>query len=141
MTSDFMIKQISIFVENKFGRLAKIIEVIGEAGIDISALSVADATEYGIIRMIVSDPELAVSKLKENGVIARSSKAIGVMMDDRPSGLSKILNILTENEIVIDYMYAFTGKIDGKAIMVVKTNDMDKTVEIFKQKNVEMLSE
>ncbi|MBR0277253.1 MAG: acetolactate synthase [Clostridia bacterium] len=133
-----MIKQITIFVENKFGRFAKIIETIGKNNIDISALSIADTTDYGIIRMIVNDPELTVKVLKESGVIAKITDVIAVAIDDRPSGLSMVVNALTENEISIDYLYAFTGKIEGKALMVVKTDNMDKTVKVLKENNIEI---
>ena len=132
-----MIKQISIFVENKFGRLAKIIEILGKSGIDISALSIADTTDFGVLRLIVNEPEKAVGVLKENGVIAKITDVIGVAIDDRPSGLSEILNVLTESEIVIDYMYAFVGKTHGKAMMVVKTDNMPKTAEVLKSRNIE----
>ena len=132
-----LIKQISIFVENKVGRLAKIIETLGENNIDISALSIADTTEFGILRLIVDDPDKAVRVLKETGVAAKSTDVIAIAVDDCPGGLSKALNILTDNEITIEYMYAFVGKKEGKAVAAVKTDNIEKSVEILKKENIE----
>ena len=126
-----MIKQISIFVENKFGRLSSIIEVLGKNNIDISALSIADTTDFGILRIIVDKPEEAVIVLKEHGVAVKCTDVIAVTIDDTPGGLSKVLAKLTENNITIDYMYAFVGKKEGKALMVVKTDKMEETEKIL----------
>lgn len=126
-----MIKQISIFVENKFGRLSSIIEVLGKNNIDISALSIADTTDFGILRIIVDKPEEAVIVLKEHGVAVKCTDVIAVTIDDTPGGLSKVLAKLTENNITIDYMYAFVGKKEGKALMVVKTDKMEESEKIL----------
>ena len=126
-----MIKQISIFVENKFGRLSSIIEVLGKNNIDISALSIADTTDFGILRIIVDKPEEAVIVLKEHGVAVKCTDVIAVAIDDTPGGLSKVLAKLTENNITIDYMYAFVGKKEGKALMVVKTDKMEESEKIL----------
>lgn len=128
-----MIKQISIFVENKFGRLASIIETLAKNNIDISALSIADTTDFGILRIIVDKPEEAVIVLKEHGVAVKCTDVIAVAIDDTPGGLSKILEILTNENITIDYMYAFVGKKEGKALMVVKTDDLEKTQEVLEK--------
>lgn len=126
-----MIKQISIFVENKFGRLASIIETLGKNNIDISALSIADTTDFGILRIIVDKPEEAVLVLKEHGVAVKCTDVIAVAIDDTPGGLSSVLNILTKEDITIDYMYAFVGKKEGKALMVVRTDALEKTEKIL----------
>lgn len=127
-----MIKQISIFVENKFGRLASIIDVLGKSNIDISALSIADTTDFGILRIIVDKPEEAVIVLKEHGVAVKCTDVIAVAIDDTPGGLSKVLETLTKNGITIDYMYAFIGKKEGKALMVVKTDKMEESEKLLK---------
>ena len=127
-----MIKQISIFVENKFGRLASIIDVLGKSNIDISALSIADTTDFGILRIIVDKPEEAVIVLKEHGVAVKCTDVIAVAIDDTPGGLSKVLENLTKNGITIDYMYAFIGKKEGKALMVVKTDKMEESEKLLK---------
>ena len=134
------IKQISIFVENKFGRIAKIIDLLGESNINISALSIADTTDFGILRLIVNKPEEAVVVLKENGVTAKCTDVIAVAIDDPPGGLSKVLDTLTKAEITIEYMYAFVGKKQDKALMVVRTDDMAKSVDVFKAGGVELIT-
>lgn len=134
------IKQLSIFVENKFGRLEKIISVLGKNGINISALSMADTTDFGILRIIVDNPEKAKDVLSEAGVIAKCTEVLSFVIDDNSGGLANVLKILTDEKISIEYMYAFVGNVHGKAIMVVKVSDEERTERIFAQKGVEMLS-
>ena len=126
-----LIKQISIFVENKVGKLGNIIEVLAENKIDISALSIADTTDFGILRIIVDNPELAVIVLKEHGVTVKCTDVIALAIDDNPGGLSEVLETLTKNNVTIEYMYAFVGKMEGKALMVFKTDDMEKTEKVL----------
>lgn len=134
-----MIKQITIFVENKFGEVAKIIDMLGNNDIDISALSIADTTDFGILRMIVDKPDLATEVLKNDGIMAKSTDVIGVAIDDKPGGLARALKVLTQNDIVIEYMYAFMGKKLGKAMTVLKTDNMEKTLEVLRQNDIEIL--
>ena len=89
------VKQISVFVENKFGRMAEILNALAEKSIDISALSLADTSEFGILRLIVDKPELAADVLKEEGVIVKISDILAIAIDDTPGGLAKALNVLT----------------------------------------------
>ncbi len=126
-----LIKQISIFVENKVGRLANIIDTLGKNNIDISALSIADTTDFGILRIIVDKPELALIALKEHGVTVKCTDVIALAIDDTPGGLSEVLSTLTKNDITIEYMYAFVGKKEGKALMVFKTDDLKKTETVL----------
>lgn len=134
------IKQISIFVENKFGRIAKIIDLLGENNINISALSIADTTDFGILRLIVDKSDEAVAILKESGVAAKCTDVIAVAIADQPGGLSRVLDTLTKAEITIEYMYAFVGKKADKALMVVRTDDMPKSIEAFKAGNIELVT-
>ena len=134
------IRQISVFVENKFGRIAKIVDLLSKNNINISALSIADATDFGILRLIVDKPDDAVSVLRESGVSSKCTDVIAVAIDDRPGGLSIVLNTLTAAEISIEYMYVFVGKKTDKALMVVKTDDMEKSVEAFKAGNIELIT-
>lgn len=134
------IKQLSIFVENKPGRLVAILDTLAENGIDISALSIADTADYGVARMIVSNPELAVACLKEIGVFVKLTDVFAVTIDDLPGGLTKSLHKITDEGIEISYMYAFVGKISGKAIMVLKVNNPKKAEDILKNSDVELLS-
>ena len=124
-----LIKQLSVFVENKPGRLAAVIEALGKNNVNMSALSLADTSEYGILRVIVDNPEAAVEILKKIGVIVKITKVLAVSMDDTPGGLSKILDVFLKNGINVDYMYAFVGKTADRAVMVVKVSDAAKAEE------------
>lgn len=126
-----IIKQLSAFLENKKGRLCEATDVLAKNGIDISALSLADTAEFGVLRLIVDNPEKAKELLKESGVVVRVSRVIAVAMDDVPGGAVSILNILSQNGINIEYMYACVGKETGKALMVLRTDDIDGTEEVL----------
>ena len=112
-----------MFLENKPGRLSEAAEVLAKNGIDISALSLADTDEYGVLRMIVSDPDKAKNALSESGVICKVTDALVVAIDDRPGGFSESLRILTDNGIEVKYMYACVSREQGKAIMVLSVAD------------------
>lgn len=118
-----LIKQLSVFIENKPGRLAAILEELGKHNIDISALSLADTSEYGILRLIVSNPDDAAEVLKNSGVVVKLTNVHAIAIDDTPGGLSRILSIFVKNSINVDYMYAFVGKVTSKALTVIKVSD------------------
>ena len=101
------IKQLSIFVENKFGRLEAIIDALSKADINLRALSLAEAADYGVLRVIVNDAEKAKKALNDIGVIAKITDVVAVFLDDRAGGLASVLSILKNAEISIEYMYAF----------------------------------
>lgn len=126
-----LVKQLSVFIENKPGRLAPIIEALGKNDIDISALSLADTSEYGIIRIIVNNPDKAKEVLRELGVVVKITEVLTVAMDDTPGGLSKILDIFVKNDVNVDYMYAFVGTVTNKALMVVKVSDPALAVSVL----------
>ena len=134
------VKQISVFVENKFGKISEIINVLAKNSIDISALSLADTSEFGILRLIVDKPELAVDVLKNEGVIVKLSDVLAIAIDDAPGGLAKALTVLTDANVVIEYMYAFIGKADGKAMTVIRVDNEDKAVEALKNGGVALLT-
>lgn len=117
--------QLSVFIENKPGKLAAALDVLAKGGVDISALSLADTSEYGILRLIVSEPEKAKVVLADAGIVVKITPVLAFAMDDVPGGLSRILEIFVKNSINVDYMYAFTGKQSGKAITVVKVSDAE----------------
>ncbi len=134
-----LIKQLSIFVENKPGRLVAVIDELAKNHIDISALSIADTAEYGIVRMIVSNPDLAVAVLMEIGVFVKITDVIAVTIDDTPGGLAKSLHAITDEGVEIEYMYAFVGNMEGKAVMILKVSHPEKAVELLKETSVEVL--
>lgn len=127
-----LVKQISVFLENKPGRLSEAAEVLAKNGIDISALSLADTDEYGVLRMIVSDPDKAKKALGESGVICKVTDALVVAIDDRPGGFSESLRILTDNGIEVKYMYACVSREQGKAIMVLSVADPARADELIR---------
>ena len=120
-----IIKQLSVFLENKPGRLCAATDVLAKEGIDISALTLADTSEFGILRMIVDQPERARDVLTESGVIVRLSDVIAVAMNDAPGGAVGILHLLSEAGLNVEYMYACVGKVSGKALMIIRTDDAE----------------
>ncbi len=126
-----IVKQISAFIENRKGRLTEIADILSENNIDISALSLADAAEYGVLRMIVSDSEKAKKVLGEMGIIAKITNALAVAIDDVPGGFANALRILTDNGIEIKYMYACVSHEKGKALMILSVDDTDKAEQLI----------
>ena len=134
-----MIEQISVFVENKFGRLAAITNVLRDNDIDISALSLADTSEFGILRLIVDKPAEAVTALKAAGIMVKSTGVVAAAMDDKPGGLALLLNILTDENVSIEYMYAFLGQSGGSAWTVLQTEDNEKAESLFAKAGIKTL--
>ncbi|WAM32629.1 ACT domain-containing protein [Caldicellulosiruptor naganoensis] len=134
------VKQISVFLENKSGRLAEVTSILGKHDIDISALSIADTTDFGILRLIVNKPDLALQVLKENGFTVSATDVIAIAVEDKPGGLAKVLDILYKNDIGIEYMYAFVGKVTDEALVILKVENGDEAVSILRENNVKILS-
>jgi len=134
------VKQISVFLENKKGRLIKAVHALAKANINIRALSIADTSEFGILRLMVPDPELAKKVLEENNFVVKLNDVIAVEVPDRPGGLDKILGILTRADMNVEYIYAFVEKKSEKAIVVIRTEDIDEGIKVLKEANVPLLS-
>ncbi len=134
------VKQISVFVENKKGRLAEITKLLAENDIDISALSIADTTDFGILRLIVNKPEEAQKALKENGFAVKETKVIAIGVEDKPGGLAVALKALDDAQIGIEYMYAFVGKNDNEALVILRVEEQQKAVEVLGGCGVRVLS-
>ena len=130
-----IVKQISVFIENKKGRLLEIAEILAKNNIDISALSLADTDEYGVLRMIVSDPHKAKEVLGESRITAKVTDTLAVAIDDRPGGFAESLKILTDKGIEIKYMYALVSHQKGKAIMILSVNDPNFADRILSESN------
>ena len=126
-----IIRQLSVFLENKPGRLCAATDTLAKKGINISALTLADTAEFGILRLIVDQPDLAREVLTESGVVVRISEVIAVAMDDAPGGAGGILHLLSEAGLNVEYMYACVGRLSGKAIMVIRTDDLDLATNIL----------
>jgi len=134
------VKQISIFLENKTGRLAMVTKTLGDQQINIRALSIADTSDFGILRLIVSDPQKAWQVLKENNFTVSETDVIAVQMEDRPGGLAGVLQTFDDFKINIEYMYAFVGKSGKDAIVVFKAEDTDRAIELLRKAGVKLLS-
>ncbi len=128
-----IVEQISIFVENKTGRLLSISEILAKNHIDISALSLADTEEYGVLRMIVSDPHKAKEVLNEAGIICKVTKVLAVAIEDVPGGFYNSLKTLSENGVDVKYMYALVSHEKGKAIMILSVDDIDRAYNLVKE--------
>ena len=136
------VKQLSIFVENRPGRLFAITDILGKANINIRALSIADTKDFGIMRIIVDDTEKAVQVLKENNCIASASSVIAVSADDKPGSMAKIMDILYKDNISVEYMYAaFLNPEKGAACLILRVDNNDRAVEALKDGGVKLLSE
>lgn len=127
------VKQISAFVENKPGRMAAILEVLAYNGIDISALSIADTTDFGVLRIIVSDTELAKKVLRDAGVVVKTTEVIAASIDDRPGGLAELMSVINDGEATVEYMYAFVGRGKAGAMVVIKTDRPEKAVKLLEE--------
>ena len=135
-----LVKQISVFLENKSGRLAAVTRVLGDGGIDISALSIADTTDFGILRLIVNKPEEAEQILKENNFAVSCSNVIAIGVKDEPGGLAEALEILAAESIGIEYMYAFVGKAEKEALVILRVDNHEKAIAALTKNNIKVLS-
>ena len=135
------LKQISIFLENKKGRLWKALSILKETGMNIRALSIADTSEFGILRLIVPEPEKAKSALEESNFVVKINDVIAVGVPDEPGGMDRILEILNKEDINVEYLYAFVEKKGEKAVVVLRTEDIDAGIESLKNGGAMVLSE
>ena len=135
------IKQLSVFVENKKGKIAEILSVLGENNIDICALSLSDTTDYGILRMIVDDCGRAFDVLSKHGEIVKLSDVIAIAVDNTPGGLAKALIALREEDIAIEYMYAFVGNSSLGAMVVLRTDEKSGALSALKRHGVCILKD
>lgn len=134
------LKQISIFLENRKGRLQKALSILKNAGINIRALSIADTSEFGILRMIVPDPEKAKEVLEQSNFVVKMNEVIAVEVPDEPGGLDGILEVLNKGDMNIEYLYAFVEKNEEKAIVVLRTEDIEAGIEALKEVGATVLS-
>jgi hypothetical protein len=131
-----IIKQLSVFLENKSGRLAEVTQILGKSSINISAFSIADTADYGILRMIVSKPEEAFVKLKEQGFAVHTTEVLCLIVPHEPGGLYRALNILSKEKISIEYMYAFA--IENGAWVIIRTDPIEKAIDVLQKHKMEL---
>lgn len=132
-----IIQQISVFLENKSGRLSEVTQCLAEKNINITALSIADTSEYGILRMVVSDPQEAYSILRSRKFSVSLTDVICVTTRNAPGALAKILSTLTANEVSVEYMYAFA--VNEAAYIIIRTESINNTIEVLQKNKVELI--
>lgn len=125
------IKQLSIFLQNRMGSLSKPLEVLSENGINIRAMCMADTSEFGILRLVVDDPLKGKEVLEENNFLVKITEIIGVEMNDTPGGLTDVLKVIKDNEIDLEYLYAFTHDKVDKAILLLHADDIDNLIKVL----------
>ena len=135
------VKQISVFVENKEGRIKKAINTLAQENINIRALSIADTTKYGILRLIVSDHEKAIEALEKDNFIVKENEVIILAVPDEPNGLNSTLAIFDEKGINLEYLYAFVSNKSDEAIVVMRLENMEKAIDVLENSSVKILDE
>lgn len=132
-------KQISVFIENRVGRLASVARALEEEGVDIRAVSMADAPDFGIFRVVVEDTERARVALKHRGFVTEVNDVVAVAVEDRPGGLAEVLTIFAEHKLNVEYMYAFLTERDGRAIIFFRFEDTDRALQALEEAGVPVL--
>jgi len=133
------IKQLSLFIENKPGTLNEVCQVLKENDINISTLSLADTEQFGIMRLLIRDWENAKNVLEDAGFVVNVTEVLALPVGDHPGGLAYLLEILNENKINIEYMYAFSYGKGDKAIMVFRFENPEKAIEVLADKSVDTI--
>ena len=133
------VEQISVFLENKPGALAEVTRILGESGVNIRALSLADTKDFGILRLIVNDNEKALEILGRKGLTVRKTEVVAVEVPDRPGGLAEILRVLFEADINVEYLYAFVQKSGENAIIIFRFDETDRAISVLSEKKVRIL--
>jgi hypothetical protein len=135
------ITQISVFLENKKGRLLQVCSLLGKSGINIRALNVAESEGFGVLRIVADKPQEAVKVLKQNDFIANLTDIVAVEIEDRPGGLARVLSVLDEHNINIEYMYGFAEKSSNNAMMVFRFDDPEKAAKVLVQNGIRVVKQ
>ena len=134
------VKQISVFLENRHGRLAEVTQVLGEHKLNIRALSLADTSDFGVLRMIIDHPDQAYMVLKEKHYTVRETDVVALEVADQPGGLAGVLRTLNDHDINVEYLYAFPERESvDQAIMVFKFDNIDKAIEVLQKNNINLM--
>jgi hypothetical protein len=133
------VEQISIFIENKSGRLAEVTRTLGEAGVNIRALSLADTSDFGILRLIVDRTDIAKSALKDQGFTVSKTEVVAVEVPDRPKGLCGILEILDRAGVNVEYMYAFVERCGENAVIIFRFDNTEEAIRVLLDNGVTVL--
>lgn len=134
-----MAEQISIFIENKEGRLAEVTAILRDAGVNIRALSLADTTDFGVLRLIVNENEKATTALRDQGFTVGKTRVLAVEVNDEPGGLNQVLDPLSEQGVNVEYMYAFANPQCKNAIMIFRFDDLEKAKIILAEQGIKVI--
>jgi len=135
------ITQISVFLENRQGRLYDVCSLLGNNNVNIRALTIAETESFGVLRIVVDKSDAAIRLLRDNQFVANFTDVIAIEVPDKPGGLASILKVLAENEVNIEYMYGFVEKFSDKALLVMRFEDMDFAQQILAKHNVHVVAE
>ena len=134
------VEQLSVFLENRAGRLGEVTRALSKANINIRALSLADTSEFGILRLIVNDHVTAKAVLKEQGFTVGSTRVVAVAVEDKPGGLDGILQILSDAGINVEYMYAFVQTGSKNATLILRFDKTDEAIDVLKEHKIPIIS-
>lgn len=134
------VEQISVFLENKSGRISEVTGILTEAGVNIRALSLADTSDFGVLRLIVDNNEKAEEALKQHNFTVGKTFVAAVEVEDRPGGLHRILNILTQANINVEYMYAFVQPNSSNAVMIFRFEKLEEAIKILQENGVVVIN-
>jgi len=135
------ISQLSIFLENRKGRLADVCSLLGEKGINIRALTIAETESFGVLRVVVDKSSEALELLKNNGFTANRTDVVAVEVQDKPGGLATVLRVLSENEVNVEYMYGFVEKFSDKALLVLRVEDIAAAQKVLTANGMNIVTE
>jgi hypothetical protein len=135
------ITQISIFLENRKGRLYEVCSLLGQNNINIRALTIAETESFGVLRIVVDKSDLAIKLLRDNHFVANFTEVVAIEVPDKPGGLASILKIFADNDVNIEYMYGFVEKFSDKALLVMRFEDTDFAQQILAKHNIHVVAE
>ncbi len=130
------VKQLSVFIENKAGRVSEVTDVLGRAGVNIRGFSVSDTADYGIVRLVVDDPDAGNRALREAGFTVKESDVIGIELPDRPGGLASVLKLVSDAGVNIEYVYSLIA-----TNVVINVADVDKALQLLRDQPVRLVSQ
>jgi hypothetical protein len=134
------VEQISVFLENRAGRLAEVSAILAEAEVNIRALSLADTSDFGVLRLIVDNNEKAIETLKKSGFTVGKTDVVAVEVEDRPGGLHKILDVLFKSGTNVEYMYAFVQQSGNNAVMIFRFDQTEKAMNVLAENNIRTIN-
>ena len=134
------VKQISVFLENKKGRLADVARILAGQAINLRALSLADTADFGVLRIIVDEPDRCLSVLKSNSFVAQVTEVVAIEVEDKPGGLGRVLEVLDAASLNVEYMYAYVEKSKDNAVVICKIEERERAVRVLAQKGIATLS-